>query len=123
MDNLGTYGLIIVFSVTIIVSYFFNVYAKKSGIPSVLMLIALGITLHYGLLLFDGFALDLSKPLEVLGVVGLILILLEAALGLRLEKDKISLIIKAFLMALLGLGRNSLFGSLLFCLFFRHQLT
>ena len=88
MDSLGTYSLIIIFSLTIIVSYFFNVYAKKSGVPSVLMLIALGIALHYGLLLFDGFSVDLLKPLEVLGVVGLILILLEAALDLRLEKIK-----------------------------------
>ena len=117
MDNLGTYGLIIIFSVTIIVSYFFNVYAKKSGIPSVLMLIALGITLHYGLLLFDGFSLDLSKPLEVLGVVGLILILLEAALGLRLEKDKIALIIKSFLMALLGLGGTAYLAAYCFAYF------
>ena len=117
MDNLGTYGLIIIFSVTIIVSYFFNVYAKKSGIPSVLMLIALGIILHYGLLLFDGFSLDLSKPLEVLGVVGLILILLEAALGLRLEKDKIGLIIKSFLMALLGLGGTAYLAAYCFAYF------
>ncbi len=117
MDSLGTYSLIIVFSLTIIVSYFFNVYAKKSGIPSVLMLIALGIVLHYGLLLFDGFSIDLSKPLEVLGVVGLILILLEAALDLRLEKNKIGLIIKSFLMAFLGLGGTAYLAAYCFTYF------
>ncbi len=117
MDSLGTYTLIIIFSLTLIVSYFFNIYAKKSGIPSVLMLIALGIFLHYGLLLFDGFSVDLSKPLEVLGVVGLILILLEAALDLRLEKNKVGLIIKSFLMAFLGLGATAYLAAYCFTYF------
>lgn len=117
MDNLGTYGLIIIFSLTLIVSYFFNIYAKKSGIPSVLMLIALGIFLHYGLLLFDGSSVDFSRPLEVLGVVGLILILLEAALDLRLEKNKIGLIIKSFLMAFLGLGATAYLAAYCFTYF------
>ncbi len=88
----------------IIVSYFFNIYAKKSGVPAVLMLIGLGIIIHYGLLLFGEKSLDLARPLEVLGVIGLILIVLEAALDLRLQKEKAALIIKSFLVALLGLG-------------------
>ena len=104
MAFLDSYGLIIVFSLTIIVSYFFNLYAKKSGVPAVLMLIGLGIIIHYGLLLFGEKSLDLARPLEVLGVIGLILIVLEAALDLRLQKEKASLIIKSFLVALLGLG-------------------
>ena len=104
MDFLDSYGLIIVFSLTIILSYFFNIFAKKSGIPAVLMLIGLGVIIHYGLLLFGEKSLDLARPLEVLGVVGLILIVLEAALDLRLQKDKAALIIKSFLVALLGLG-------------------
>jgi len=117
MDSLSAYSLIIIFSLTIIVSYFFNVYAKKSGVPSVLMLIALGVVIHYGLLLFDGLTVDLSKPLEVLGVVGLILIVLEAALDLRLEKDKIRLIVKSFLVALLGLGGTAYLSAYCFAYF------
>ena len=104
MDFLDSYGLIIVFSLTIIISYFFNLYAKKSGVPAVLMLIGLGIVIRYSLLLFGEQSLDLTRPLEVLGVIGLILIVLEAALDLRLKKEKIGLIIKSFLVALLGLG-------------------
>ncbi|HIG32666.1 MAG TPA: sodium:proton exchanger, partial [Flavobacteriales bacterium] len=104
MDFLNSYGLIIVFSLTIILSYFFTLFAKKSGIPAVLMLIGLGVIIHYGLLLFGEESLDLARPLEVLGVIGLILIVLEAALDLRLKKEKIGLIIKSFLVALLGLG-------------------
>lgn len=117
MDVLNSYGLIIIFSLTIIVSYFFNLYAKKSGIPAVLMLIGLGIIIHYTLLLFSGIAIDLSKPLEVLGVVGLILIVLEAALDLHLKKEKVGLIVKSFLIALLGLGGTAYLSAYCFAAF------
>jgi len=112
VDFLDSYGLIIVFSLTIILSYFFNLFAKKSGIPAVLMLIGLGIIIHYGLLLFGEESLDLARPLEVLGVIGLILIVLEAALDLKLKKEKIGLIIKSFLVALLGLGGTAYLAAL-----------
>ena len=42
-EALTSYHLIIIFSTTIIISYFFNLYAKKTGIPAVLLLIFLGI--------------------------------------------------------------------------------
>ena len=112
MDFLDSYGLIIVFSLTIILSYFFNIFAKKSGVPAVLMLIGLGVIIHYGLLLFGEESLDLARPLEVLGVIGLILIVLEAALDLKLKKEKIGLIIKSFLVALLGLGGTAYLAAL-----------
>ena len=112
MAFLDSYGLIIVFSSTIIISYFFNLYAKKSGVPAVLMLIGLGIVIRYSLLLFGEQSLDLARPLEVLGVIGLILIVLEAALDLRLQKEKIGLIIKSFLVALLGLGGTAYLATI-----------
>ena len=112
MGFLDSYGLIIIFSLTIIISYFFNLYAKKSGVPAVLMLIGLGIVIHYGLLLSGERSLDLARPLEVLGVIGLILIVLEAALDLRLQKEKIGLIIKSFLVALLGLGGTAYLAAI-----------
>jgi len=112
VDFLNSYALIIVFSLTIILSYFFNLFAKKSGIPAVLMLIGLGVIIHYGLLLFGEESLDLARPLEVLGVIGLILIVLEAALDLKLKKEKIGLIIKSFLVALLGLGGTAYLAAL-----------
>ena len=103
-ETLTAYHLIIIFSVTIIISYFFNLYAKKSGIPSVLLLIGLGVVINYTLR-FSGIPKpNLLPVLEVLGVVGLILIVLEAALDLHLLKEKIGLIIKSFLVALIGLA-------------------
>ena len=112
MGDLTTYHLIIIFSVTIIISYFFNLYAKKSGIPAVLLLIGLGIVINYSLR-FSGYDKpDLSQTLETLGVVGLILIVLEAALDLKLLKEKIGLIVKSFLVALIGLAGTSYLSAL-----------
>jgi len=103
-ESLTAYHLIIIFSITIIISYFFNLYAKKSGIPAVLLLIGLGIVINYSLKLSGFPKPDLLPILEVLGVVGLILIVLEAALDLHLVKEKIGLIVNSFLVALMGLG-------------------
>ena len=102
LEALTAYHLIIIFSVTIIISYFFNLYAKRSGIPAVLLLIGLGVFINYGLRLSGFPKPNLLPVLEVLGVVGLILIVLEAALDLRLLKEKIGLIVKSFLVALIG---------------------
>ena len=110
--SLTSYHYIIIFSLTIIISYFFNIYAKKTGIPSVLMLIGLGVLINYVLSSFIG----VEKPnlfpiLKVIGVFGLILIVLEAALDLSLVKEKISLIIKSTLVALLGLVGTAYFSA------------
>ena len=110
--SLSSYHYIILFSITIIVSYFFNVYAKKTGIPAVLMLIGLGVLINYGLQLSGFDKPNLLAILEFLGVVGLILILLEAALDLRLLKEKIGVIFKSFLVALLGLAGTAYLGAI-----------
>ena len=94
-ESLTTYHLIIIFSITIIISYFFNLYAKKSGIPAVLLLIGLGIVINYALRISGFGKPDLLPILSALGVVGLILIVLEAALDLELVKEKIGLITKS----------------------------
>ena len=53
----ASYNYIILFAVVIIISYFFDLYAKKSGVPAVLMLIGLGIVINIGLN-----ANDIPKP-------------------------------------------------------------
>lgn len=115
MEYLNAYTETIAISLIIIISYFFNYVAKKSKIPSVLLLIGLGVGIQYLLQLVE---IDLEgyimKALELLGVVGLIMIVLEAALDLKLKKEKKSLLIKSFVIALLALVGTALLIAYLF---------
>ncbi len=97
------YELIIEASVIIILSFFFGELARKTNVPSVLMLIVLGIGLKFLLDAFGMGDLNFFPILEVLGIVGLIMIVLEAALELKLERDKYVPIAKALFIALVGL--------------------
>ena len=108
-DVLSTNHYIIIFSSIIIISYFFNSYSKKSGVPSVLMLIVLGMVFGFYMEFQDRF----SFILEVLGTVGLILIVLEGALGLKLLKSNIPIIFKSFAVSAVTLGGTSYVGALL----------
>ncbi|MDB4174129.1 cation:proton antiporter [Bacteroidia bacterium] len=103
------YNIIIVsLSVCIVLSYFFSEIAKRTNIPSVLMLIVAGVGIGQFLNSFPEFQIDFFPYLKILGTVGLIMIVLEGALDLELSKEKKPLIIKAFLLGLLGI-----FGSIL----------
>jgi len=120
VGDLTTYHLIIIFSFIIIISYFFNLYSKKSGIPSVLLLIAFGVVINGVLSLFNVDVLSINTKhnvLEVLGVVGLVLIVLEAALDLKLLRDKIGVIIKSLFVSIVGLGLTSFISSYLLSYF------
>lgn len=103
MDILASYNLIIEASLIIIISFFFSELSRKTNVPAVLMLILLGIGLRFGLDKLGMGYLDFFPVLEILGIVGLIMIVLEAALELELRKDKLVPIGKAMLIAILGL--------------------
>ena len=122
MEQLSSNSLIIIFSATIIVSYFYNIYAKKSGIPAVLMLIVSGIIINFGLI-----AAGIAKPnlfpiLKVLGVVGLILIVLEAALDLELLKEKIGVIVRSLIVATIGLIATAYVSAEFLCYAFEMSI-
>ncbi len=104
MEILAPYNLIIEASIILILSFFFNELSRKTNIPSVLMLIVLGICLKLGIdYMGIGGNLNFDTILEVLGIVGLIMIVLEAALELELKKEKLIPITKAFGIAVIGL--------------------
>jgi len=99
----SSYNLIIIASIVIIISFFFGELSKRTNIPSVLMLIVLGIVLKLGLNHFEIEEINFFPILEILGIVGLIMIVLEAALELELRRDKLWSIVKALSIALIGL--------------------
>ena len=107
MEIISSYNLIIEFSVIIILSFLFNGLSKKTNIPAVLMLIALGVILQYVLQYLTSVTIDFFPILEVLGIVGLIMIVLEAALELELKREKLVPILKSLAIALIGLGLST----------------
>ena len=103
-EDINAYGLVIGGSAVVILSYFANLLARRTNIPSVLVLIAMGIAIRQGLravglnhIPFEGLVL------ELLGTVGLIFIVLEAALELELRRDKLTLILRSATLALAAL--------------------
>lgn len=122
MGSIDQYVFLIGASLVIIVSYLFGVISKRTNIPSVLMLIALGVVLHLGFDQLDVQVEGIVPLLKVLGVIGLIMIVLEAALDLKLEREKWGLIWKSFSVALLALVAQTFVIAFVFQLIFEIEL-
>lgn len=101
-----------------ILSYIFTILSRKTKIPAVLLLIATGacirsVTSYYGYHSFD-----VQKLVKVLGAIGIIMIILEAALDLDVNKKKMvlirdSLLAAAFIFVLSALSIGWLIATLL----------
>lgn len=113
MEILSAYNLIIEASAIIILSFFFSELSRKTNIPSVLMLILLGIVLKLVLDYMGLGSIDFFPILEVLGIVGLIMIVLEAALELELKPEKYWPIARALGIALIGLLASAWVAALI----------
>ncbi len=108
MEGISAYYLVIGAAVIVIVSYLYNIIAQKTNIPSVILLIISGYAAKE-LLGIEFNEEEWFLPLEVLGIVGLIFIVLEAALDLELKRSKIRLITLSTLIAGLSLVFNTFF--------------
>ncbi len=106
--------VIIVFCILILLAYLFDISSKFTGIPSVILLLALGFFLKIILHWFNVNVPDLNVLLPILGSVGLILIVLEGSLELELTNDKKKLVLNSFLVALLPIVLLALLISYLF---------
>jgi NhaP-type Na+/H+ or K+/H+ antiporter len=113
MEILSSYNIIIGASIIVVLSFWFNGISKKTNIPSVLMLIVLGVLINIGLGLVVSDIPDFGGSLEILGTVGLIMIVLEAALELELKRDKLIPILKSMAIALIGLVLSAWVAALI----------
>jgi NhaP-type Na+/H+ or K+/H+ antiporter len=113
MEVLSSYNIIIAVSLIIIISFLFNGISKKTSVPAVLMLIVLGVGLQYVLKAVDAGTINFLPILEVLGIVGLIMIVLEAALELELKREKLVPILKSFTIAIIGLVGSAWVAALI----------
>ncbi|KPL11989.1 MAG: sodium:proton exchanger [Bacteroides sp. SM23_62] len=108
MEHFNPYLGVIAICIIVIFSYNFNIISRYTNIPSVLLLIGLGIAIRQGLQALQiEVGENLVHLLEMVGIVGLIMIVLEAALELELSREKISLILRSFFIAFFGLFLTS----------------
>lgn len=97
---MNAYSYIIAVCGLIIISYLYNLLAAKTGIPAVLLLLLTGIICREFLIQENtGFNVP-QKIVEIFGVLGLIMIILEAGLDLEVARNKITVVKNAFLSAL-----------------------
>jgi len=108
--------IIITFCVLLLFAYVFDLTAAHTKIPSVILLLLLGWTVKLLTTYVDVSLPDFSTFLPVLGSLGLILIVLEGSLELRLDKTKYGLIVSSFFGALLPI----LILAFLFAYLFNH---
>lgn len=104
---MNAYLFLIGLCIIIIISFFTNVLSRKTNIPSVLILIGLGVVIQQILVRLN-MEPNYFSSLEVLGIIGLIMIVLEAALDLELKKEKWPIIWKSFIIASFSLVLTSL---------------
>lgn len=103
------YLVLISVSSLIILSYLFDLASKKFKIPSVLFLVGTGIIIKN---IFNSYDVEIGEQffssLELLGIVGLMMIVLEAAVELDLNKKKYKTIRSSLLLAFLVLVISSM---------------
>ncbi len=91
---------LIFLSLLILLGYLFEVSARATRIPTVILLIALGLVCREGALVL-GFPIpNLDQLVKELGTLGLLLIVLEGSMELELKREKLGVIGKTFFMAL-----------------------
>lgn len=101
------YNILVAISILIVLSYLFNLISGKIRIPSVILLLLTGVGLQF-LAKESGYNFFETKlPLELLGIIGLIFIVLEGALDLKITRQKLPLVGKSFISALLILLATS----------------
>ena len=100
MGKLNTEELLIAACSLIVLSYLFSIASRYIRVPSVLLLLFAGISFRA---IADNYNINVTfseQLVESLGIVGLIMIVLEAGLDLKLGKDKLGLIRDSFFSAL-----------------------
>ncbi|HOU57791.1 MAG TPA: cation:proton antiporter, partial [Smithellaceae bacterium] len=96
-----TYYVLIAFCVIILLAYIFDITAKYTRVPGVILLIATGMFINYLSSSFHIGIPDMSGLLPIMGTLGLILIVLEGSLDLAIRRDKSRLIIGSVSSAIL----------------------
>ena len=94
-------GLIIALCSMLLLAYLGEISSERTRIPTVILLLFLGWLTREITELVQISIPDLNPVLPLLGTIGLILIVLESSMELKLNRSKVKVVRKSFLMALL----------------------
>lgn len=100
MNSISAEILLLILSSVVVVSYIFSILSKYIRIPSVVLLLAAGIIVRVIAQKQNWNLAIPEKLVEFLGIAGLVMIILEAGLDLKLSSDKKRLIRNSFFAAL-----------------------
>lgn len=92
-------SFLLVFTALILIGYLFEVISPKTRIPNIIILLGLGMLSQQLVILMDWPKPDFSNVVPELGTVGLILIVLEGTLELKITKEKLPLLSKTLGLA------------------------
>lgn len=98
-----TNTIIIIICSLILIAYLFDISAKNTKIPGVVLLLSVGIVAHIITNSLNLRIPNLEPYLPVIGTIGLILIVLEGALELEIKAEKRKLFVSTVQSAVLGL--------------------
>lgn len=94
-------SIIITLSILLLLAYAFELTTSKVKIPSVILLLALGFGVNLATTSLGITVADLNPILPILGTIGLILIVLEGSLELKIDQTKWPVIIKSLAVSLI----------------------
>ena len=120
---MSTVSILFALPLLVIFSYLFDAFARKTKFPAVILLLLTGVLIRVitsanG---YEDFEF-LNDLIPVLGTIGLILIVLEGALELEINRQKLPTILKGFLSAIVILLLNIVIISWLFNYFLGMEL-
>ncbi len=90
---------ILIASIFLLAAFAVERWDRRSGVPSVIVIIALGVLAEPLLRSMGVVAVELKAMVPTAGAIGLVLIVLEGALDIELRRDRIRLAATAFALA------------------------
>ena len=101
-------AIVIIICSLLLLAYLFDISATRTRIPAVVLLLLLGWIVKQAVRFTGTEVPSLTPLLPVLGTIGLILIVLEGALDLEINRSRKAVIIRAFFAALIPIALLSL---------------
>jgi NhaP-type Na+/H+ or K+/H+ antiporter len=106
-------------SIAILLSYWFNHLARRWRFPSVVLLLITGLLLRSATHAYHSTIVLPAPLIPLLGTIGLVLIVLEGALDLRLDLNRKTFLLRTFATAAFGAASTTLLLAVLLAYLFR----